>query len=180
MRKALLIGWITLVTTTVVGGGTGPGAPRAAERFSGAITGGAGSERELIDELLQALQQKDRDALRRLRVTEAEYENVIVPGHVPPGDRPRSLTPEWRDYAWRNLETRSHYHELRLLEEFGGRTLAVKDVQFEQGEERYGGYTAHKQLRLKVQDGDGTERELRTGSIAEVAGQYKFISFIRD
>ncbi len=58
--------------------------------------------------------------------------------------------------------------------------MTMEEFSFENGDTAYAGYTAHRQLRLKVRSSDGTEHELRTGSIAEVAGTYKFISFIRD
>lgn len=151
-----------------------------AEPGSVEMAGGAASTEELVEAMLDALRRKDRDALRRLRVTEAEYRAIILPGRVEPGQPPRALTPQWQDYAWANLESRSHYHELRLLEEFGGHALRVKSLDFVDGTKAYAGYTAYRQLRLVVRDQHGEERELRTGSVVERGGRYKFMSFIRD
>jgi hypothetical protein len=174
-----MIGLVAGTASAVAGDGPAD-LSHTPERSCGGLTGGAQSTRQLVDELLRALRASDEDALRHLRVTEAEYRNLVIPGHVPPGEPPRPLTPEWRDYAWANLEGRSHYHELRLLHEFGGEALTVKAIRFENGEKQYAGYKAYSQLRLTVQDGDGKERELRTGSIAQIGGTFKFISFIRD
>lgn len=178
MRQALLIGSVALAVMVSISEAANP--PTPSPRPRPGLEDGAGSTQALIDSFLRALNAKDATALRGLRVTETEYRNLIIPGHVPPGQPPRPLTPEWRDYAWGNLQTRSHYNELRLLQEFGGRELVVKDVQFEGGEKRYAGYRAYSQLHLTVQKPDGETRELRTGSIAEIGGKFKFISFIRD
>jgi len=133
----------------------------------------------LVERFLDALAKKDLDALRRLRVTESEYKDIILPGHVPAG-RPRRRYPsEVSDFAWKTLNTKSLYYERYLLEQFGGRRWELRDVQFEEGTAEYAGYRAHRQLRLSLER-DGAVTELATGSIAEVGGEYKFASFIRD
>jgi hypothetical protein len=181
MKKALLVASIVSVAVVAAGvRGTAADRVRTPDTVAGRFDGGAGSQRQLIHELLEALEAKDANALRRLRVSETEYRNIIIPGNVPPGQPPRTLTPHWLDYAWANLETRSSYSELSLLQEFGGHKLAVKDVSFDKGEKQYAGYTAYRQLRLTVEDSDGAQRVLRTGSIAQVGGRFKFISLIRD
>ncbi len=182
MTQALLIGSILLIPAGVIaaGGPDARGGIVTAAIGSGTLEGGARSQRALIAEFLQALRSRDGHALRRLRVTEAEYRNIIIPGNVPPGQPPRVMAAAWTDYAWANLNDRSTVHEQRLLADYGGKTLMLEDAGFENGEQEYAGYTAHRQLRLKVRDASGTAREVRTGSIAEVAGKFKFISFIRD
>ena len=182
MKKALLIGSILVIAAGLIaaGGTKAGGGSSAMATVPGNLNGGARSLRELVDELLQALEHKDGHALRRLRVSEAEYRDVIIPGYVPPGDPPRTLAANWLDYAWNNLNDRSTVYEERLLADYGGRKLTLEEFSFEGGDKAYAGYEAYSQLRLKVRSSEGTERELRTGSIAEVAGIYKFISFIRD
>ena len=182
MKQALLIGSIVLIPAVCIVAGerhAGGGSVAVASAY-GIFDGGARSQRELIDAFLQALERNDGHALRRLRVTESEYRDVIIPGNVPPGQPSRDLATTWLGYAWANLNDRSIVHEQRLLGDYGGRRLSLEQASFEDGERTYAGYTAYRQLRLKVRDSGGTERELRTGSIAEVAGTYKFISFIRD
>jgi hypothetical protein len=56
----------------------------------------------------------------------------------------------------------------------------MKALDYEDGTKTYASYTARKRLRLSLLDADGSEVQLATGSIAEIDGQYKFISFIRD
>jgi hypothetical protein len=59
------------------------------------------SEEQLIDRFLGALERKDADALRRLRVTELEYTQILMPGGVPEG-RPLKPSPSkaLADLAW--------------------------------------------------------------------------------
>ena len=144
------------------------------------LHGGAPSTDALIDRFLEALREKDRDALRRLRVSESEYREIIMPGHVPVGQPFRTYTEEMSKYAWDTLNTKSGYWEIALVDRFGGRAYDVKSVTFIEGVDEFATYTAHRQLRLKLQEGDGAEVELATGSIAEIDGQFKFVSYIRD
>jgi len=156
------------------------GATPAAEGPSTTVRGGATSADELITRFLQALRDKDQEVLRGLRVTESEYREIVMPGHVPVGKPLRKQPEDVTELAWRLLNTKSVYYELSLLEEFGGHGYEVKDVEYERGTQSYATYTAYKQLRLMLQRDDGQEVELRTGSVADIAGQFKFVSYIRD
>jgi hypothetical protein len=144
------------------------------------IQGGKASVEELVSEFLAALAARDRDALHRLRFSETEYREVIYPGAVEVGKPPRKVTQQGSDLAWGLLDTKSAYSEQALLSSHGGRKYRVVEMKFAEGEKDYAGYHAYKQLRLIVQSDDGAEVEIRTGSIGEVDGQYKFFSFIRD
>jgi hypothetical protein len=152
------------------------------ERMPAATLTNADSSAEaLIDRFLDALAAKDPDALRTLRVTEAEYREILMPGNVPPGTAPRRPSRALGDLAWGLVDTKSRYYEQALLTEFGGRRLRRKAVGYEDGEAHMANHTVHKQLRVKVEDeAIGTEEILETGSIVEVAGRFKFASFIRD
>jgi hypothetical protein len=146
---------------------------------SQALQGGASSKEELAQRLLKALERRDLEALRRLRVTEFEYKDVIMAGTVPAGESLRVLRPDVADYAWKTLNTKSLYYERYLLHELGGKHYELQDMKFAKGVTDYATYRAYRQLRLAVTS-DGSQAEVATGSIAEVQGQYKFISFIRD
>jgi hypothetical protein len=139
----------------------------------------ASSTAELVQRLLEALERRDLNALHRLRVTEPEYKGIILAGGVPVGQPFRSYRAEVSDLAWQTLNTKSIYYERFLLHEYGGRRYELKDVRFEEGTADYAGYRAHRQLRLSLAR-EGSTVELATGSIAEVGGRFKFVSFIRD
>ena len=135
----------------------------------------------LIERFLTALEKKDEAALRHLRINEAEYRQIILPGSVPPGTPRRHYREDVTEYFWGTMNGKSAGYEKYLIDEVGGRGYTkVKSVSYHKGETRYAGYTAYKQLRLVVEDAAGEEHEIRTGSIADLDGQYKFISFIRD
>lgn len=153
---------------------------KAGEVSSTKVQGGKASVQELVSELLAALAAQDRGALHRLRFNEAEYREVIYPGEVEIGKPFKKVTQQSSDFAWGMLNTKSLYYEVHLLSTLGGRRFSVVDVKFAGGEKAFAGFHAFKQLRLTVQGDDGQEAEIRTGSIGEVDGQYKFISFIRD
>ena len=139
------------------------------------------SAEQLIDQFLEALARKDPDALHRLRVTETEYREILMPTSVPEGEPLKRPSKELADLAWGLIDQKSSYYEQSLLMQYGGLQLRLKDVSYGKGEKRFAGYTARRQLRLRLEDEtSGAELELGTGSIVEVAGRYKFVSFIRD
>ena len=179
MKRTLVI----LVTVMIVfppfaNGGRAATAPDAKHgRFENASP----SVDDLIRRFLEALDKKDAAALRHLRTTESEYRNIILPGTVSPGTPRRQYREDVSRYFWGALNGKSAGYEKYLLDTAGGRgPTKVKSVSYKKGETRYADYTAYKQLRLVVEDGTGQEHEIWSGSIAEVDGQYKFISFIRD
>ena len=73
---------------------------------------------------------------------------------------------------------KSRYAEQHLLELFGGHDMKVESFEFAKGTTQFANHVAYRQLRVKVKDPAGQEVELATGSIAEVNGRYKFISFL--
>lgn len=139
------------------------------------------SAEALVRRFLEALDKKDSGALRGLRTTESEYKKIILPGTVAPGSPRRHYPDDVTEYFWSSLNTKSAYYEQYLLNTAGGHgPCKVKSISYHKGTKKYADYTAYKQLRLVVEDGSGQERDIWTGSIAEIEGQYKFISFIRD
>lgn len=171
---------MTVILLLLVSPGDFSRATPAAEGSSTTLRGGASSRDELIDRFLQALREKDRDALRRLRLSESEYRDIVLPGHVAVGEPLRKYPEDVSQFAWRLLNTKSFYYEALLLGDFGGHTYEIQGMEYEEGTQSYATYTAYKQLRLQLQRDDGAEVELRTGSVADIAGQFKFVSYIRD
>jgi hypothetical protein len=139
------------------------------------------SAEQLIDKFLGALARKDPSALRNLRVTEAEYRDVLMAGTVPEGQPLKPPSKELGDFAWGLVDTKSRYYEQSLLAEYGGKPLRRKSVAYGDGEKRFANHSVRRQLRLILENEvDGREVELGTGSIVEVGGRYKFASFVRD
>ena len=135
---------------------------------------------DLLDRFLASLAARDKAALRRLRVTEDEYRRLILPGSVDPGQALRAYRDDVNKYFWDTLNGKSIYYEANLLYEMGGHQYRVKDVTFRKGTKSYATYKGYKQLSLVLENEHGQIGHLDTGSIAEVDGQFKFISFIRD
>jgi hypothetical protein len=144
------------------------------------LTDAAPSVDELVERFLSALAARDRLALERLRVSEREYLKIIFPGNVEPGARPQHMPADKARFFWDLMNTKSAYGAQHLLNQFGGQRYRVKEVAYAKGTRKYAGFTAYEQLRLTLEDEGGQERELRTGSIAEVHGSFKFVSFVRD
>jgi hypothetical protein len=140
----------------------------------------APSPEALIDRFLTALKNMDREALTRLRVDEEEYTKAILLGTVPKGQPLRKWPDDVCHLFWGFVEDKSQHYQDYLLNRYGGRTYTLKSLTYEKGTQTYATHTAYKQLRLELTDPDGNPVNLATGSIAEVGGQYKFISFIRD
>ena len=96
-RHLLILGIVTLTCITSVFGRTEqvpePGPLRTLENAEP-------SAEQLIDQFLGALARKDPDALRRLRVTETEYREILMPTSVPVGEPLRRPTKEFADLAW--------------------------------------------------------------------------------
>lgn len=149
--------------------------PTSASARPPALAGGASSIDALVDRLLAAVAANDPQQLRALRVTEDEYLGIIVPWTVPPGHPPRGTSAKSAAYMWRGLETRSDYFMQALLDEFGGHALARRAQSFTKAPQAFGGYTAYGKLQLDVVDADGRSGVLRSGTIVDVNGQYKFI-----
>jgi hypothetical protein len=134
----------------------------------------------LLQRVLDALAASDAKALRRLRVTEVEYREFIIPGSVKEGEQPTVLGVEDSTFYWQMLNTKSVYKEAALLKGFGGRTWTLKAVEYAKGHAQYAWYDAYRTTVLTVVDDAGEENELVLGSIAHVDGQYKFVGLNGD
>jgi hypothetical protein len=156
------------------------GVPSAHATAKPAFRDGAASPDELIAEFLDALANKDAKALRRLRVDREEYVDLILRGNVAVGEPLRSWPDDVNEYWWSVLHTKSVYYEANILAGYGGHHYRLKHYEWTKGTKEYATYVAYKQIQITVEDEQGEERVIRTGSIAEVNGRCKFISFIRD
>jgi len=135
----------------------------------------------LIEKFRHALETKDKQLLRQLRITRNEYLDLIMPGSVDEGQPRVTYNETAGNYFWGILNGKSIYIEANLLYDFGGKPLKVTSVEYRRGIKRYRDYTAYKQLMLTIDDGSGNPPEhMKIGSIAEINGQYKFISYVRE
>ena len=180
MRFAGVLAAIALGVVASAGCNSSAGAAAKSSRAeSGRLKNGAPSVDALVDRFLQALRNKDKARIHDLRVTEDEYRSLILPGSVDEGH------PRWRysdqesGYLWGMINQKSIYTEANILAAWGGRSLKLKSVKYRGGTKKYADYTAYKQLSLMLEDDKSNEDELRIGSVAEVDGVYKFISFVR-
>jgi hypothetical protein len=132
----------------------------------------------LIGRLLDALAANDADALHRLRVTEDEYRQFILPGSAKPGEKPQVFREEESKHLWGMLNTHSQYAAKGIINKYGGHRYRLKETEFAKGEREYAWYKAYKVVDLTLEDETGTVDELVLGSIANVDGQFKFISLL--
>jgi hypothetical protein len=132
----------------------------------------------LVERFREALERNDKGALRGLRLTQDEYLGIVLPGSVPPGQPWAAYSDQAQEYFWGLLNGKSIYSEANLLHEVGGRPLKVTAVRYRKGIETYSNYRAYKQLVLTVEDGSGNTEQVKTGSIAEIGGQFKFVSYV--
>lgn len=131
---------------------------------------------ELVEKFRQAVVAKDKQALHSLRVTQDEYLGIILPGSIAPGEpRGPAYKEDAQQYFWGLLNGKSIYSEAGLLSEWGGRSFRITKIQFHKGVERYADYKAYRRLVLTVEDDAGHVDVIRTGSVAEIDGQFKFI-----
>ncbi|MDX2168474.1 MAG: hypothetical protein SF182_15475 [Deltaproteobacteria bacterium] len=184
-RSGRRSGWGPLLTLCLLAAALGarPGAaaetsPPTGSRPPISFTAGAPSVDALIDELLDAIARNDKDAMHRLRVTKDEYLQIIVPGTVEKDQAPRQLTEQPREFFWSLNDRKSRYAADSILARFGGRTPLSHQLRFSRGTTEYLWYTARGQVRLDLTFADAPlPEELRTGTIAEVDGRYKFLAF---
>jgi len=141
------------------------------------LVNGAPSVDALLDDLLAALAAQDEQGMHRLRVSETEYREIIIPGTVKEGDPPRQVAAMPSEFFWRMLDQKSEDVGRLLMQRFGGHRYTRKELSYTKGVRKFAWYTALGEVRLHVQDENGGDHVLHTGSIAEVNGRYKFIGF---
>ena len=152
-----------------------------AERPNIALVDAAPSVETLVERFLDALAAKDGARLHRLRVTETEYRELIMPGAVKPGEKLQIFPDEDSKFFWGMLDTKSIYAAVGFLRDYGGRALTLKGIGYQSdGRIQYAWYEAYRAPRITVVDTEGEELALLIGSIAIVDGRYKFISFAAD
>lgn len=144
------------------------------------LAGGAPSIDVLVNQLVEALESGDKEAVNRCLITRQDYVDFVLPGAGKPGDPPRHYDERMNDYAWGTMYGKTIYFRANLIDSMKGKHFKVKDYRFRKGVKDYAWYRAHEQISLLLVDENGSERALNTGSILEVNGRYKFISLVND
>lgn len=134
----------------------------------------------LLQRVLDALAASDAKALRRLRVTETEYREFIIPGSAKQGEPPQVLGARDSQFYWQMMNTKSAYKEAAVMKGFGGHRYKLKGVEYVKGHRQFAWFDAYATTVLTLENEDGQEGELVLGSIAHVDGQYKFVGLNGD
>jgi hypothetical protein len=178
MSKMAHVFAAALMAATVAGPAAGAKEPVTPETLRSFRLSEASSSREdLLQRFLEALRKKDVAALDRLRVTEAEYRDFFIPASVKEGQALQEPSERASKFYWSMLNTRSMYAADAMLRGFGGRTYTLKGVEYDKSARTYAFYRADRAPVLSLEDEQGKETEIKTGSIVEVNGQFKFMSF---
>ena len=112
---AVIVG---LLAVSASGGSTGA-SPSSNTASSYHLSGGESSIDGLLDKFRQALETKDKQLLRQLRVTRQEYLDIIMPGSVDENQPRATYNDTARNYFWGILNGKSIYVEANLLYDFG-------------------------------------------------------------
>lgn len=169
---------VALMAMASVGSAVGATPPITADTLRAfELSDAPPSREELLRKLLEALRTKDAAALNRLRVTEAEYRSFFVPASVKEAAELRPPSERASKFYWDMLNTKSLYSADAMLRGFGGRKYVLKDVTYEKGPRTYAFYRADRAAVLRVEDEEGQSREIPVGSIVDVKGRFKFMSF---
>lgn len=139
------------------------------------LQGGADSQEQLVDWWLEALARNDEQRLHSLRVSREEYLAILVPWTVKPGEPPRQVSEQPREFFWSVLDTKSRDLGRVMLKEHGGRTYRRQGVSFSEPPRAYAGYRAYGLVKVDVLTEAGSPLTVEGPWIAEVGGRYKFI-----
>ena len=139
------------------------------------------SEDVLLDEFVAAVAANDKGAMDRLRVTAAEYRDVIIPGTAPVG---KTMQGEISDrkfqFFWSMLDKKSRDFADVILHEFGGRHWRRVRHWYAEEPREFSGYRAFGEVRIAVVYDEGNQGTIRSVAVATVSGSYKFIGFHYD
>lgn len=137
------------------------------------LTGGYPSRDSLVTAMLAATAARDTAALVRMRLTAAEYAWLYYPAHIYTAP-PYELDP---GTFWMMIEGNSNKGLGRLLHHRGGNRIVLRSYQCEASEavrlpvREWNRCT----LQLTVNRVEGNEQLF--GSIVEIGGRYKFVSY---
>jgi len=134
------------------------------------------SAEALAQKVLESLAYKDDQSLKDLVVTKEEFCSYVWP-ELPSSTIP-NLTCDW---VWDSFAPSDVAGRQQTLANHGGKHYSLIGIRFARGTTAYKGFKVHEDTRVVVRDTSGQERELKLfGSILELDGQFKLLSFIVD
>ncbi len=135
----------------------------------------SGSIEDLGSRFLEALSQKDVQALKAMTISEEEYRSCIWP------QLPVSKVESWQkhfDFVWNQHDMKSTYGLSSTLQRYGGRKFKLVRANFAEEKSDYTTYTVHRDARLVVENEQDEQTELKLfGSIVEMDAQFKIMSY---
>jgi hypothetical protein len=127
--------------------------------------------------VLDGFAARDREGLRRLALSEAEFRQRVWPEL--PSARPERNLPF--SYVWGDLKQKSDASLARLFARYQGRRFELVSVRFDEQKTPYRTYVVHRESVFSVREGEGPAEELRlSGSMIEADGRWKVFSFVVD
>jgi hypothetical protein len=134
------------------------------------------SPEALSRNFLKALANKDMESIKALRLTKDEFCQYVFP-ELPSSKMPNVTC----DFVWQQATLKSLSGLSEMYPEHQGKRYEFVALRFEKGIDNYPTYKVHKETHLVVKDETGQQQELRLfGSILEMDGRYKLISFVID
>jgi hypothetical protein len=130
----------------------------------------------VADAVVRALDARDRAALARLALDEAEFRALVWP-RLPASRKERNLPV---DFVWSDLAGKSQAHLSALLATWEPVGRPVR-IDFAGGTTDYGTFRVHRRAVVTLRDGRGRETTGRIfGSVLEKDGRFKVFSYVTD
>lgn len=127
--------------------------------------------------VLDAVERRDENALRRLAITEEEFRKHVWPEL--PAARPERNMP--MSYVWGDLRQKSDGGLRHLLAAHGGQRYELISTRFNGHTTDFAAYRVHRQAIFVVRNGSDARTELRLcRSMVEKDGRWKVVSFLVD
>jgi hypothetical protein len=150
----------------------------AVGRASGELTGGASSPRRLVEQVLDAVADRDTAALLDMLVDADEYDRIVYPELGAHYAAARDTRSETRQFLWENQRLDALKGMRSAMRELGGRRLSFVTIEFTEGEQRFQSYRLMEGGVVSVVDADGTPATLHMlGTMIEKSGRYKLLSY---
>jgi hypothetical protein len=127
--------------------------------------------------VLEALAERDADALHALALDKGEFAGHVWP-ELPAARPARNLS---SSFVWGDLNQKSNITLRATLAAHGGKQYDFVSIRFLGKKTDYRSYRVHRESELTVKDAEGNERQLRLfGSMIEKGGRYKVFSYVID